>query len=313
MTLRQFEVFLAVARAHSFRRAADALHLSQPALSQHVRELEKEFGARLFDRGGRGIALTEAGRLVEEHGHRLFATLASAREAVGELTGLKRGRLLIGASTTPGIYIVPPAMATFRRRYPGIDLGLRIANSTAIETLVRANELDLGVVGGHRLAPGEECLAAGLLDELVLVVPPGHRWAERSAIPPAQLAEEPLLMREQGSATRELTERRLEHAGLRVRQGMELGHIEAIKQGVMAGLGVALLSVHAIRGEVAAGRLCTLRLRGLEFRRHFHVIHHEARTLSPSASAFVALVGAARGSSGLRTRLGKTPKLVDRT
>ena len=290
LTLRQFEVFLAVARAGSFRRAADTLHLSQPALSQHVRELEEELGARLFDRLGRTVVLTEAGRLLEEHALRLFATLDGARDAVGELLGLKRGSLLIGGSTTPGIYVLPSLMAAFQARYPGIRVALRIANSRVIEERVRANELDLGVVGGHVLGPGERCLTAGLLDELVLVVPPAHPWAGRGSVRPEQLADERLLMREEGSATRQVTERTLQQAGVKFRMAMELDHTEAIKQAVMAGLGVAFVSVHAVKEELTAGRLRVLRLRGLPIRRHFHVIHHEARALPPAARAFVELL-----------------------
>ena len=293
MTLRQFEAFLAVARAKSFRRAADLLHLTQPALSQHVRELEGELGARLFDRLGRTIALTEAGRLLEEHAVRLFATLQGARDAIGELQGLTRGSLLIGGSTTPGIYVLPRLIAAFRARYPGIQVSLRIANSRVIEERIRANELDLGVVGGHILGPGERCLAAGLLDELVLIVPPRHPWARRRAIPPAKLAGERLLMREEGSATRQVTARALTAAGIKFSVAMELDHTEAIKQAVMARLGVAFVSIHAVRGELAAKRLRALRLQGLPIRRHFHVIHHEARTLPPAARAFVEFLRSA--------------------
>src|SRR5262249_34508557 len=155
LSLRQFEVFLAVARAKSFRRAAEVLHLSQPALSQHVAELERELSARLFDRLGRRVALTEAGRILEEHALRLFATLSSARDAIDELRGLKRGSLLVGASTTPGIYVLPSLIASFHKRHPGIELDLQIANSSVIEERIRANDLDLGVVGGHALRTGE--------------------------------------------------------------------------------------------------------------------------------------------------------------
>ncbi len=290
MTLRQLEVFLAVARAGSFRAAAERLHTSQPALSQHVRELEEELDAPLFDRLGRRIALTEAGRLLEEHAARVLAAVADARDAIGDLRGLRRGSLVVGASTTPGIYVLPGLVGAFRRRHPGIALRLQIANSTVIEERVRRGEVDLGVVGGHALRAGEECLAAGLVDELVLVVAPDHRWARRREIAPAELAGAALLMREEGSATRRVTERALEQAGVRYRASMELEHTEAIKQAVLAGLGVALVSVHAVRGEVAAGRLCALRLRGLRIHRHFHVIHSEARALTPGARAFLALL-----------------------
>jgi DNA-binding transcriptional LysR family regulator len=298
VTLRQFEAFLAVARAKSFRRAAETLHLSQPALSQHVAELERELGARLFERLGRGVVLTEAGGILEDHALRLFATLSSAREAIGELGGLKRGSLVVGASTTPGIYVLPAVIGAFQDRYPGITLSLQIANSAVVEERIRANELDLGVVGGHALHPGEECLAAGLLDELVLIVPSSHRWARRREVAPAVLADQRLLMREEGSATRQVTERALQQAGARFARSMEFGHTEAIKQAVIAGLGVAFVSVHAVRGELASGRLCGLRLKGLRIRRHFHVIHNEARTLSASARAFIELLGAARAEAG---------------
>ena len=298
LSLRQFEVFLAVARAASFRRAAETLHLSQPALSQHVAELERELGARLFDRLGRRVALTEAGRILEEHALRLFATLTGAREAIGELRGLQRGTLLVGASTTPGIYVLPALIASFQEQYPGIALNLQIANSRVIEERIRGNDLDLGVVGGHALRQGEECLASGLLDELVLIVPAKHPWARRREVAPAQIAGQRVLVREEGSATREVAERALQHAGITWRASMELGHTEAIKQAVMAGLGVALVSVHAIRGETASGRLHALRFKGMRIHRHFHVIHNEARALSASARAFLELFQAGGKTTG---------------
>ena len=307
ITLRQFEVFLAVARAGSFRAAAEVLHLSQPALSQHVAELERELGARLLDRLGRRIALTEAGRVVEDHARRIFATLASARETVAELAGLKRGALLIGASTTPGIYVLPQLAARFQERYPGITLRVRIANSAHIEDQIRANELDLGVVGGHESRPGEECLAKGMRDELVLIVPPGHRWSRRREIAPNLLGAERLLVREEGSASRQVTERALQHVGARIGATMEVGHTEAIKQAVMARLGVAFVSSHAIVGELRTGQLCALRLRGHRIRRHFHVIHNEARTLGVSGRAFVDLLEDAGGSGRAPVSCGKVP------
>src|SRR5438876_1477492 len=296
-TFRQFEVFLAVAKAGSFRAAAEAMHLSQPALSQHVAEMERELGTRLFDRLGRKVALTEAGRVLEEHAHRLFASLASAREAVADLSGLKRGSLVLGASTTPGIYVLPGMIAAFQKTYPGVALSLRIANSALIEEQIRGNELDLGVVGGHPLRLGEECVAAGLLDELVLIVPPSHAWARRRVIQPSRLERERLLVREEGSATRQVTERALQRVGGHIKASMELGHTEAIKQAVIAGLGVAFVSIHAVRGELEAKRLEHVRVRGLAIHRHFHVIHNEARALTARARAFIEAVQAQANGS----------------
>src|SRR5262245_15331099 len=289
-TMRQLEVFLAVDRAGSFRRAADRAHLSQPALSQHVGELERGLGTRLFDRRGRSVALTEAGRILEDHALRVFATLASAQEAIADLAGGARGALVVGASTTPGIYLMPALIGAFERDQPGVSVDLRIANSRVIEEQVRANELDLGVVGGHGLGPGEECLAAGMLDELVLIVAPGHAWARRARLDPTALARERLLMREDGSATRQVTERALQQAELKIGRTLVLGHTEAIKQAVMAGLGVAFVSIHAVRGELETGRLERVRVLGLDIHRHFHVIHNEARTLTVRAKALIAAV-----------------------
>ena len=290
MTFRQLETFLAVARAKSFTRAGEALHVSQSTLSQHVLELERELGVRLFDRLGRAVTLTEAGRLLEEQATRIAAAVAGARRTIDELKGLERGSLVIGASTTPGIYVLPSVIGTFRRRYPGIDVSLRIGNSRVIEERIRADEADLGVVGGHILGAKEQCLAAGLLDELLLIVPPRHPWTKRREVAPRELADVPVLMREQGSATRLVTERALRQAGVKVTIAMELDHIEAIKQAVIAGLGVAFVSTYGVGGEIATRRLYGVRLKGLRLRRHFHVIHNEARSLTASARAFVALL-----------------------
>jgi DNA-binding transcriptional LysR family regulator len=287
VTLRQFEVFLAVARARSFRRAADALHLSQPALSQHVRELEGALGAPLFDRLGRSVHLTEAGRILVEHATRLFATLADARHAIADLQGLERGALAIGASTTPGIYVLPAVLGGFRQRYPAIDVTVQLGNSAEIAGLVRRGELDLAVVGDGGTTPAEATLAARVEDELVLIVGATHPWAGRRDVDPAELAGQPLLLREAGSATRQVTERALARAGVGYRPGLVLPHTEAIKQGVLAGLGVAFVSVFAIQGEQAAGRLRPLRVRGLRITRHFQLIHHARRRPSLAARAFV--------------------------
>ena len=292
MTLRQLEVFLAVARARSFRRAAETVHLSQPALSQHVRELEADLGASLFDRLSRSVQLTDAGRVLEDHATRLLATLSDARHAIADLQGLHRGSLAIGASTTPGIYVLPGILGVFRQRYPAIEVTLQLGNSAQVAALVRAGELDLGVVGDGGTSPAEASLATRVEDELVLVVGPMHAWARRHDIGPAELAGQPLLLREAGSATRQVTERALASAGVSYRPGMVLPHTEAIKQGVLAGLGVAFVSVYAIRGEQATGQLRPLRVRGLRIVRHFHLIHHERRRLSAAARAFVELLTA---------------------
>src|SRR5262245_57104216 len=236
MTLRQLEIFLAVAREKSFSLAAKKIHLSQPTLSEHISELESELGKLLFFRSGRHrvVTVTEAGRVFEGFAARAVSAVEGARQALADLDGLAHGSLLIGASTTPGLYVLPAIVAAFRAKYPGVDVKLQIANSQTIEGRVRERELDLGIVGGHALRPGEECLAAGMRDELVLVVPPGHAWARQRDGGPASLADQPLLVRGEGTAPRSETERRLRTGRAKFRVAMELDHTEAIKQGVMA-------------------------------------------------------------------------------
>jgi DNA-binding transcriptional LysR family regulator len=290
MTFRQLEAFLAVVRERSFRRAAQRIHLSQPTLSGHVQELERELGKRLFVRRGREVTLTEAGRVFEPHAVRVRGALDDARQAIGELDGLGGGSLLVGASTTPGIYVLPHVVAEFQRRFPRIALTLRIANSGVIEQWVRADELDLGVVGGHVLGPGERCVAAGLVDELVLITAVHHPWARRRSVRPRDLPNERMLVREPGSATRQVMERALQQAGIATGATLELNHTEAIKQCVMAGLGVAFVSGYAVRHEVRARQLAAVRVRGLRIRRHFHVIHAEHRTLGASGRAFLSVL-----------------------
>jgi LysR family transcriptional regulator, low CO2-responsive transcriptional regulator len=291
MTIRQLEVFLAIAHAQSFSRAAERIHLSQPTLSEHMKELEEELGVSLFIRHSRSVSLTEPGRVFEDYATRVVATLAAGRHAIAELDGLKRGSLVVGASTTPGTYVLPARIAKFREQYPGITVALRIANSRAVQERVRDGEVDLAVIGGHVLGPSERCVAAGILDELELIVPPDHP-VKAASLTPAKLGRERLLIREEGSATRQATERALREAGVTLRPAMELDHTETIKRAVMAGLGVAFVSRYAVEDEVRSGRLRVLPVQRMKIRRHFHVIYDERRPLSASARAFTAFLEA---------------------
>jgi DNA-binding transcriptional LysR family regulator len=289
MTIRQLEVFLAIAHAQSFSRAAERIHLSQPTLSEHMKELEEELDVQLFVRHSRSVSLTEPGRVFEDYATRVVATLAAGKNAIAELDGLKRGSLVIGASTTPGTYVLPARIAKFREEYPGITIALQIGNSRSVEERVRDGDVDVAVIGGHVLGPSERCLAAGILDELQLIVPPDYP-VKNGVLSPERLARERLLIREEGSATRQATERALRQAGVALRPAMELDHTETIKRSVMAGLGVAFVSRYAVEDEIKSGRLRTLPVQRMKIQRHFHVIHDERRPLSASARAFTAFL-----------------------
>ena len=253
-----------------------------------MRELEEELGVRLFVRHPRSVSLTEAGRVFGDYATRVVATLAAGRQALAELDGLQRGSLVVGASTTPGTYVLPALIARFRDSYPGITVALRIANSRIVEERVRDGDVDVAVIGGHMLGPGERCVAAGIVDELQLIVRAKHPIGAK--ISRAKLSREPLLIREEGSATRQVTERALREAGITVQPTMELDHTETIKRAVLAGLGIAFVSRYAIEDEVRARRLRVVAVESLKIRRHFHVIHDERRPLSASARAFVGFL-----------------------
>src|SRR5262249_25659139 len=184
--------------------AARKVHSSQPTLSEHISELEGELGKQLFFRRGRRrvVTVTEAGRVFEQFAERAVSAVADARQALADLDGLTHGSLLIGASTTPGLYVLPGIVAAFRTKYAGVDVKLQIANSQTIEGRVRERELDLGIVGGHALRPGEEGLSAGMRDELVLIVPPAHAWARPLGMHPRCLVDHPSRERERGPAGR---------------------------------------------------------------------------------------------------------------
>ena len=212
MTLHQLRIFLAVARLRSFTTAAYELHLSQPDVSLHIRELEEEIGLNLFERVGRKIHPTQAGELLKERADRIFAQLRETEQAMAEIKGLVRGSLLIGASTTPGMYLLPQALSNFRRRFPGINVQMKIANTEEIERSVRGMEVDIGFTGGV-LTPSKELKVETYIeDELVLILPPKHPFAKKKKILVSDLNEATFILREPGSATRQVFEQALRGA-----------------------------------------------------------------------------------------------------
>ena len=220
----------------------------------------------------------------------MFATLTDVREVLAELQGLQRGSLLVGASTTPGIYVLPAVIGEFRRRYPGIDLRLRIANSRVIEEAIRAHEVDLGVVGGHGLTPGEECLAAGLADELVLIVSPRHRWAGAARSPrpisPMSRCWSARKARRPAASPSGRSNRPGSAGACRWSSATPRPSSRRSWPASASPLSRCTPSV----AKYPAGRLAAVRLRDIRIQRHFHVIHSEARTLSVGARALVAML-----------------------
>jgi DNA-binding transcriptional LysR family regulator len=262
MADRRLQVFHAVARLMNFTKAAEALHMTQPAVTFQIRQLEEQFKTRLFDRRGSRISLTDAGRRVFEYADQIFTLYAEMGRGVRELTETISGSLMIGASTTIAEYMLPTLLGAFRTRYPEITIHLKVSNSEGIVALVERNAIDLGVVEAPVASRGllvETCKQ----DELVAIVPPGHPLATQEPLPCRRILDFPFIWREEGSGTREVINEYLDGvvggAGA-LKVAMELGSPEALKGAVEAGMGISILSKACVQKEIKLGTLRTLRL-----------------------------------------------------
>ncbi len=291
MNLHQLRIFVTVAKRGSFSRAAEELHISQPSASIQVADLERALGVDLFEQAGRQIHLTEAGRVLEDYARRILALTDEARTAVSETAGLRRGHLAVGASPTPGTYLLPRLIAAFQERYPQISVALHIAASTEVAERLMRHELDLGVVGGKMHTPGLQT-DPFLDDEIVLVAAPAHPLAAAGSARAIALRDHRVILPERGSDTRAAIDEALSDAGQSVAPALEVAGNEAIKEAAAAGLGVALLSRLAVRTEVAAGRLVVIPIPDLVIRRHFSVVNLKDRRLSQAVRAFVEMLRA---------------------
>lgn len=292
MDLRRLEVFAKVAELGSFSRAAEALFLTQPTISEHVRALEVEVGLPLLDRLGRGATPTPAGRMMLDYAHRMLKLAEEARQAIDRFQGRMSGTLTVGASTIPGEYVLPGLLGQFKAKYPDITMSLRVSASREVSEWVDEGRVEIGVVGAR---PALRSLAARELmnDELVVVVPAGHAWASRRAIGLADVKSEPLVVREPGSGSREALERALHEAGTDLdafRVAGEIGSTQAVKQLVRAGAGVTIISRRAVEDECRAGLVVCVKVRDLKIARSFYLVTHRERTRSPLAEAFVGFV-----------------------
>jgi DNA-binding transcriptional LysR family regulator len=292
--LNQLRYFREVARHGQYTRAAETLFVSQPAVSKCVKDLERQVGAALFESIGRRVQLTEAGKMLLPHAERVLAELADAERALQGLSGGDEGRLVVGASSTPGTYLLPPLLGGFRRDYPKVELVLEIAGTREVLGRLLDGGLDLGVVGE---APFDPALHAELFrtETLLLIVAPGHSLAHRRRVTPHDLQAQPFVLRERGSSTRAVLERALTANAIQPRVVMELGNTEAVKKTVAAGLGVSLVSEHAVELEERAGVLVTRRIPELDPRRGIYVVRRRSLRLTPLHQRFLdALKGTTR-------------------
>jgi DNA-binding transcriptional LysR family regulator len=290
MNLNHLSIFQAVAASGSVSAGAQRLQISQSAVSKQLGEFEHALGVTLFERLPRGVRLTEAGRLLQGHANNLVALEAEAESAIRDLKLGVRGRLRIGASRTVGAYLMPALLARFRRRHPDVEIFLQVDSTGAIEQRLIASDLDIGFTEG---IVGSELLDYQVFDrdELVLIAAPGHPVTRTDPAPLASVVQHALLMHEVGSGTRAVTEKAFSSRRIALRPSMTLASTEAIKHTVATGVGIAVLSISAVRTELAAGTLKVVRMKGLKIERPLYRIQRKGVWSSPSLQALIEMLG----------------------
>ncbi len=284
ISFRQLRVFVAAAKHASFGKAAEELHLTPPAVSMQIRDLETQVGLPLFERSGRKVILTITGEYFLVYARKILATLKDAEDAVAKFRGLKTGRLTLGMVSTAK-YFLPRLLGRFRSEYPGIEVRLSVGNRSQLVELMTRNEVDLAVMGRppQELATRAEPFAA---HPHVVVVAPGHPLASRGHVPAQWLSRYGFIVREPGSGTRAAMERYFQEFGVQPQIEMEMASNETIKQAVMADMGVSFLSLHTIGLELKQQLLVLPNVEGLPLVRRWYVVNTLSKLLSPAAEAF---------------------------
>ena len=285
MTLRQLQVFDAVARHLNYTRAAEELHMTQPAVSGHIRQMAEQLGVPLIEQVGKRLHLTEAGEEVQKAALDVINRTEELEMRLADLAGMIRGRLRLSVTTTAK-YFAPHLLGDFSRRYPGVDVRLEVSNRETVLERLMANQDELAIMG--RVPQGLNVTGTAFTrNPLVIVAPPDHPLAGEVGIQPERLAEETFLLREPGSGTRLAMEEFFTERGLSLKGGMELGSNETIKQAVMAGMGLSVLSWHTIPLERATGKLAVLDVAGFPLKRHWYAVHLKEKQLSVVAATFL--------------------------
>jgi len=283
---RHLLTFVTVSKEKNFTRAAEQLHLSQSAVSREIETLEKEYGAKLFDRTNKYVRLTKAGEILYHHAENILIQQDRAKRLIYDLTHMASGGLSIGSGYTFGEYILPWIISDFRHTYPLVTPKITIMNSKRISTQVHCRELDLGIVEGD-LKPEDLVVKPFAQDEMMVIVPSTHRLSNKSEVDFASLESETWILRETGSGTREVTERVFSKVGFCPLSIMEFGSSQIIKESVEAGLGISLISKWVIRKEIDYGLLHALRIKEHPIVRNFSYVIHASQFRTKAMELFL--------------------------
>ena len=292
MDLWQLNIFCKVIELKGFSKAGNAVHLSQPTVSSHIKDLENHFECQLIDRLGKKAVPTKAGELLYRYAHKLIALRDEAESAMAEFHGNIKGRLVIGGSTIPGEYILPKHIGAFMVDYPKVSISLEIGDTDKIIQDVLSGFLELGIVGAQ--TSNKDIYQEKLIeDEMKLIVTANHKWGRKKTISPELLHEEPFILREPGSGTLKSINLSFNEKGFSVGDLniiAEMGSTEAVIQGIKSHVGVSILSTIAVAEELKSGSLKALTVNKLNLTRSFYLITHKHRSPSPLCKTFMAFL-----------------------
>lgn len=286
MNERQLKIFYEVATRLNMTEVANCLYMSQPAISQTIKELESEFGVKFFDRIGKKLYLTSEGETFFKYTRRILNLYDECAKSIGSLKDLKNGQLKIGASTTIGIYILTDLIGKYTKQNKNLDISIIIENTKNIADLILENKIDFAFVEGP-VHSDEIQVSEFCDDELVIITSPEHHWATKATIEPKGIENEKLIMRESGSGTREVFENILNSNNINYKISLELGNTEAIKKAVEVGLGVSCISQRAVQREVSSGKLAVIKLNNIRISRKLNLIWHKDKYISNLFNNFI--------------------------
>ena len=288
MDLWQLNIFCKVVEQRSFSKAGKLVHLAQPTISSHIKDLENHFGCRLIDRLSKEAVPTKEGELLYHYAQRLIGLRDETEEALRQFKASVEGNLVIGGSTIPGGYVLPKMIGGYLKEYPKVYVSLRVGGTGKIVTDILSGKIELGVVGA-RISDHHLEQTVLLEDEMCLIIPEGHEWGNRDEIELDELLREKYIVRESGSGTLKSFQNKLKESGYTLKQlniVSELGSTESVVQGIKNGIGLSIVSPIAVADELTSGSLKALRISGLNLKRHFFLTRHKNRSLSPPGQAF---------------------------
>lgn len=288
----KLKLFCTVAETKSFSKTSRIVHLSQPAVSLQIQALEEFFETKLFDRSKDTITLTPAGEILYRNAKHVLGHYAEIEKEIGKITGMLKGGVTVGASTTLGNHVLPRVIITFKKNHPKIKITMRVGNTRRIEDLLTSGFIDFGIVAG---TPAKASLMAEpvVSDELALIIPPKHPWAKKGVVSVLDITREPFILREEGSGTRQRIEDFFLPHGITVQElhvPLILGSTESIKEAVEAGIGISIVSKLAVRKEVEDGRLKLVKLKEGKILRTLSLIRPPKSALSHAAEEFLLFV-----------------------